>query len=387
MLKTAVIFLSVLMGLAGCALLTPYRDPNQPLPPNWDISQVSSPVKPPALPPPPLPPPKPVELPVPQEALETNHFEETWIKLNRWASACGFPSAEKLSLPPLEMSITNGFQWKDFNLKARTSLIPLTTFSLQTTNGTLVIQPETRTAHWDEVEIHLGFAPELVQGEPLMHTLDLSKTIEPLLQITPELPDTNRIIVIDPDDDVETDGVPADLLGKNFALDWAQRLAALLTTNGWTVFITHTNGTNASIADRAAFAEMHRADLFLNLCFGSLETDANQSGIETYCLAPASMPSNVPRTFFEETWHTFPNNAYDLQNWQYAFRLHRALIQIPGAKDRGLRRSRFIKILRGRTYPAVRVSGGHLANAHAAALIANPIFRQKLAAAIASALP
>lgn len=391
MLKPATVFLGALVVLTGCTSLLTYRDARPPVPLIWDIAQEGRPPGSPVPAPPPQRAPEPPlpELPPDPPAIvaagATNHFEETWGGLDRWAEACGFAPAERLALPPLEMTITNGFQWNDLNLKARTALIPLPTFALHTTNGVLTIQPETRAAYWNEVRFYLGFAPSLVQGELLLHTLDYQKTIEPLLQ-APLLPATNRTLVIDADDNVHDPGVPGRLRDGNFALDWAQRLAALLATNGWTVLLTCTNSAAVPLADRAVFADLHPASLFLNLGFGAAGTDETQSGLETYCLTPAGLPSNVPQNHLEETWHIFPNNAFDAENWQYAFRIQSQLIQIPGAKDHGLRRSRFLPLLHGRAYPAVRVSGGYLTNPHDAALIASPDFRQRLAEAVAAAL-
>lgn len=383
------IFFSALVLLAGCSGVPPHRLPNQPPPPNWDVSQDeaahSNAVSHPLLPLVPLPT-SPVLQTNPPAHPTPDFSEETWIGLDHWAKACGFEPADRLSLDPLEMTITNGYEWHNFKLKAWVSLIPLPTFVLHTTNGVLMIQAETQEAHWDGVEIHLGFDPELVQGEPLIHRLDLTKTIEPLLRGLPPIPDTNRTIVIDPDASPADRSLPENLRGKDFALDWAQRLASLLATNGWSVRLTRTNDSKGSLAGRAAFADTHPADLFLNLCFRMDATDKNQGGLGTYCLTPTRMSSTLPPDLFEETWQTFPNNAFDVENWQFAFRIERALTGVPDMMDLGLCRSRSIRMLHARTCPAVSVCGGYLSNPHDSRLIASPSYRQELAEAVASAL-
>lgn len=392
MLKSACIFFCAALFLAGCYLPSAKRIPRQPLPPNWDISQEQPQPVTPAHPPTPIVPLTPPPAP-PPAVVQTNAVtntvpsfaEETWIGLDHWAKALGFDPSERLTLQPLEMTVTNGFQWQNFKLKAWISLIPLPTFLLHTTNGVLLIQSETQEAYWDNVEIHLGFGPELVQGEPLIHTLDLSKTVEPLLNLPP-LAITNRTIVIDPDDSAEVRSLPENLRGKGFALDWARRLAPLLETNGWTVYLTHTNLANLPVSARAAFADAHRADLFLHLHFDTDDADELKAGLSTWCLTPANMPSGEPANLFEETWLSFTNNLFDVQNWQYGFRLQRALAQVPDTTDNGLRRSRSFNILFNRSGPAVSVCGGYLSNAHDSALIITPFFRQELAEAVASAL-
>ncbi len=382
-----VVFGGVLVGLTGCRLLTAQRDPNEPLPPNWDISQEQ---------------PAPRKLAVPvstspvvpdfrqiNPAATTNSatadYKETWIGLNHWAVAHGIAPPERLSLPPLALAITNGYPWQGFNLKARLSLVPLPAFLLHTTNGVLMLQPESRLAYWDDVEIHLGYTPELVQGEMLVHVQDLHHTNEPLLQQRPMLPATNRMIVIDPDLDEDDAAVPDDLRGKNFALDWAERLVPLLATNGWTVCVTHTN-TTMLLAEGAAYADMQHPDLFLHLCFGLPETGRLHAGLATYCLAPANLPADGSQPYAEENWHAFPNNAFDAENLEYAFCLQHVLNDVPGVDDRGVHRSRAMVILRDRNCPAICVTGGSLADPHDAVLIASPWFRQELAEAITSAL-
>ena len=66
--------------------------------------------------------------------------------------------------------------------------------------------------------------------------------------------------------------------------------------------------------------------------------------------------------------------------------MHRALLQVNGRHDRGVRRARFLGVLRGQRCPAVLVEGGYLSNPQEARRIADPAYRQKLAEAVAQAL-
>ena len=52
-------------------------------------------------------------------------------------------------------------------------------------------------------------------------------------------------------------------------------------------------------------------------------------------------------------------------------------------EDRGVRRARFIDVLRGQNRPAILIEGGYLSNPAEAAKIESPEFRQKLAEAVA----
>jgi N-acetylmuramoyl-L-alanine amidase len=92
------------------------------------------------------------------------------------------------------------------------------------------------------------------------------------------------------------------------------------------------------------------------------------------------------RTFGDDMKLSFPNNAFDDQNYQIAYRVHRELVQSLSTADRGLRRARFMTVLRGQTRPAVLIEAGYLSNATEAKKIATATYRQTLAEAVARAL-
>ncbi len=94
----------------------------------------------------------------------------------------------------------------------------------------------------------------------------------------------------------------------------------------------------------------------------------------------------MTRGFGDDPGLVFPNNAFDAQNLQFAFRIHRALLQVNGHRDRGVRRARFLGVLRGQQRPAILVEGGYLSNPREAQLISEAGYRQKLAEAVARAL-
>jgi N-acetylmuramoyl-L-alanine amidase len=92
------------------------------------------------------------------------------------------------------------------------------------------------------------------------------------------------------------------------------------------------------------------------------------------------------RGYEDDMRQTFPNNAYDEQNLMLAANVHRSLIRHTLATDRGLRRARFMGVLRGQNRPAVLIEAGYLSNAAEARKISTPEYRQLLAEAIAAAL-
>ena len=124
--------------------------------------------------------------------------------------------------------------------------------------------------------------------------------------------------------------------------------------------MTRTNDVDVPLPDRVQAAERAKADVFISLHFNSGLPNKELAGIETYCLTPAGLPSNLVRTYEDDPKALFPNNAYDEQNFQVAYKLHRSLMETSGAPDRGLRRARFMSVLRGQNRPAVLIEGGYL---------------------------
>jgi N-acetylmuramoyl-L-alanine amidase len=239
------------------------------------------------------------------------------------------------------------------------------------------------------MEVHLGFAPEIIDDQVFVYGLDLQKNLEPLLLDERLAFGTNRVIVIDPGhggSNVGTHSVVDGRFEKEFTLDWAKRLKPLLETNGWKVFLTRTSDVYMTNSDRVAFADAHRADVFVSLHFNSAAPDSKPNGLETFCLTPTGMPSTLPRGYSDPWSDRYPNNAFDTENLQLAVSLHTALLRTGGEEDRGIRRARFMGVLLGQKRPAVLIEGGYLSNPHEAEKIESAEFRQKLAESVANAL-
>jgi N-acetylmuramoyl-L-alanine amidase len=291
---------------------------------------------------------------------------ETWVPLRRWCQANALPAPACIAATPTPVYAVHGGR------------------------GTFVLRIGSQIAHWDGLEVHLGFAPQLIDTQPYVHALDLRKTIHPLLDDAPKpCLRVHPVIVLDPGHggtDAGTRSVVSGRYEKELTLDWARRVQALLATNGWQVLLTRSNDADLPLSNRVAFAEEHKADLFLSLHFNAAGPGESEAGLETYCLTPAGLPSNLTRSFADDPSAIFPNNAFDAQNLLLALRVHRALLQVNGHHDRGVRRARFPGVLRGQQRPAILVEGGFLSNAREARLIGDPAYRQRLAESLAGAL-
>jgi hypothetical protein len=98
------------------------------------------------------------------------------------------------------------------------------------------------------------------------------------------------------------------------------------------------------------------------------------------------MPSTLKRGYEDDASLTYANNSFDAENFLFALRLHYSLVKATGEVDRGVRRARFLGVLRGQNRPAVLIEGGYLSNPREARRIADPVFREKLAETLASVL-
>jgi N-acetylmuramoyl-L-alanine amidase len=244
-------------------------------------------------------------------------------------------------------------------------------------------------AKWNGLTFMLGFTPQITAHEVTVNGLDVEKSILPLLQQR-SVPLRGRVVVIDPGHGGEQRGTKSVIgkgFEKDFTLDWATRLQTLLTSNGWKVYLTRTNDVDIPLHERVAIADRVNADLFLSLHFNSGGSAGNESGVETYCMTPYAMPSNLTRNYVDDAYYNWPNNAYDRGNFTWAMRLHRSVVNLTAAPDRGVRRARFMAVLRTQRRPAVLIEGGYLSNRHEATLISTPEYRQKLAQAVANAFP
>jgi len=354
----------MVLVLAGCStshVKTTYAD--QPVPskePVREPVETEHVTEGPALAPPPGSTPEAFHLP-------TNRLVKGWIPLRKWS--------EDQNAGPIQ--------------RLASGTVP--TFALKATNGLLIIRAYDQVAYWNSMEFHLGFAPQIVNGQPMLHVLDVAKNIEPLMHPLALPERTNRLIVIDAGhggSNLGTKSVADGSYEKEFSLDWARRLAPILETNGWKVLLTRTGDVDMSLTNRVAFADLNKANLFISLHFNAAPSpaDHDEAGIETFCVTPTGMPSTLKRDFEDDSTLVFPNNRFDVENLQYAMQVQRSLLKISGAKDHGVRRARFMTVLRGQNCPAILVEGGYMSNPREARRIADPNYRQKLAEAVAAAL-
>lgn len=289
---------------------------------------------------------------------------ETWVDLEDWCRRNSLGPPQKITFPNS------------------------TAFSFSTPRGYVAFTIGSILASLGGMQFHFGYPPILINGHPYVHRLDIGKNLNALLE-APQNYSTNRVIVIDPGHGGRDKGARNVFNGsseKDFTLDWALRLRAILVTNGWKVWLTRSNDVYLTLAERIMFADLHNPDLFLSLHFNSSLRDREVTGLETFCVTPTGLPSTETRGNVDNINLAFPNNQFDIENMQLAWRLHHAILKINGETDRGLRHARFLTVLREQHRPAVLVEGGFLSNPAEARRIADPDYREQLAQSAAVAL-
>ena len=263
------------------------------------------------------------------------------------------------------------------------------TCQVHTPNGGITLSTGSQLASFEGTRYWLGYAPVSADGDILVHQLDAQKNLEPFGADALRFPPVNGTVVIDPGhggQNTGTQSVADRTFEKEWTLDWALRLAPLLASSGWRVVLTRTNDVDVPLADRVSLANAVKADLFVSLHFNSGSPNAELAGVETFCLTPVGLPSTLTREYEDDLTKEYPNNAHDRQNLRYAVRLHRAVVDATSAIDRGIRRARFMGVLRAQNRPAVLLEAGYLSNPREGRLIATSAYRQRLAQGVARGL-
>ena len=246
------------------------------------------------------------------------------------------------------------------------------------------LRPKRRILTCQGMQIWLGFSPELINGHLYVHHLDIRKHLTPLANGMPSL---GRVAVIDAGhgrDNKGTRSVFNKKYEKDYSLDWALRLKPLLERKGWRVFLTRSADSGMSLTDRVKFADRVKATLFISLHFNAAARSV--SGLETYCIAPLGMPSHLTRGHPDRVNTQVANNPWDESSFMLAARVHNQLLLSCRMTDRGVRRVRFMSVIKGQKRPAILVEGGYLSNPTEARKIDAAAYRQKHAEGIAAAL-
>lgn len=252
----------------------------------------------------------------------------------------------------------------------------------------VVFKVGSREAKLNGLRLFLGEPVLVHKGAPVAATIDLERFVLPILRPARITRKPVRTIVLDAGhggNDSGTRNQARKLNEKTFTLDVAKRLQTLLADGSWQVLMTRTDDRFIELADRAAFANKAKADLFISIHFNAVAAGSDVRGTETYVLTPQFQRSTSSAKTGPQDKVAYPGNRHDTRNAVLGYHMHRQLLAKLKSEDRGYKRARFA-VLRLVDCPGVLVEAGYLSNDAEAAKIANADYRGDIVEALYAAI-
>ncbi len=282
-----------------------------------------------------------------------------WIPLRKFARAHGF---------------------KDLQIRGKTVHLACRFHSLG-------LEGDSRRATYNGIVIWLNQPVTRYRGEWAVSARDAEKTLLPL--IFPHrglIAAGRRVIVLDAGHGGNDKGAISrrQVEEKRVTLYLARKVRDILRRQGVQVRLTREGDRYLSLDERCRMAERWDTDLFVSIhmnAAGSREA----AGIETHILPPAGCPVTAQSKVEARDRLAYAGNRYDLANMYLGYALQRRLIQVSGAADRGVRRSRFY-VTRNVPCPAALVECGFISNPAEEQKIIRKDYRDKLAQGIADGI-
>src|ERR1051325_5401511 len=220
-------------------------------------------------------------------------------------------------------------------------------------------------------------------GKSLVSRTDLAKTIEPLVR-PHRVPNVGKVQTVDLDpghggyDKGQVSRYGAE---KDFALDVARKLRAILQAKGFHVIMTREGDYFVPLQVRAQIANRARNAIFVSIHFNATNDDPNATGFEIFSFTPRGAPSTSDGNGNANSFNMQPGSSVDAQSMALSACIYHLLLgQLP-EYDRGIKRARFA-VLRLTKVPAVLIERGFLTERGESKLISNKDWRAKFAGAI-----
>jgi N-acetylmuramoyl-L-alanine amidase len=217
--------------------------------------------------------------------------------------------------------------------------------------------------------------------------VDVQASIDPLLRPQIYLNDLgSRVVVLDPGHGGKDRGARGHraVEEKRVVLDVAKRARAHLANAGLKVYLTRDVDRQIPLRERTQKAAAWNADIFVSIHCNASAT-AGAEGIETYVVTSSGHPSTNARNQSRPEAVSHRGNKYETANTILGYYLQRSLLRHMEAKDRGLRRARFL-VLREAPCPAALVELGFLSNRREEELFLAADYREKAARALANGI-
>jgi N-acetylmuramoyl-L-alanine amidase len=210
------------------------------------------------------------------------------------------------------------------------------------------------------------------------------------------------VVVLDPGHGGSDTGAIAasGIQEKDLTLAIAQKLAAELEKQGLKAILTRTTDVSVPLTQRTALANFNQADLVVSIHLNS-SPSKSVKGAETYYLSQQATDLWASQLAQRENYETgeevTPKGELNLVLWELAQVSHiresaglaetvqQEFNGLLGTKDRGVRQAPFI-VLEGAQMPAVLVEVAFLSNALEAKRLADSVFQDQAAVALAKAI-
>lgn len=230
------------------------------------------------------------------------------------------------------------------------------------------------------IEVYLSEAVAGWRNAVLVSRTDFNLLLDPVLRphkIASGSP--FRRIVIDAGHGGKDEGAKSKgVQEKGIVLSIARRLAKILKSEGYEVYLTRENDSFLTLRQRQELANRYRADLFISIHANAAGTPSVQ-GIETFIIPPAgtsSTYSNKRRT------RPQPGNSFDKLNAAAAFSIHQQTMRSTNASERGIKRAGF-SVLERLQCPGILIETGFLTNAEERKKLTSWRYQKKMATGIA----
>ncbi|MCS7064448.1 MAG: N-acetylmuramoyl-L-alanine amidase [Methylacidiphilales bacterium] len=265
------------------------------------------------------------------------------------------------------------------------------TFTVQNTSFRLVFRRDSQIVRINEVNYYLSSSIIDHPAGWLIPKTDITKLFDPIFrpQAIP-IRRPVRGVVIDPGHGGSDRGATGlnGALEKHYTLDTSLRLEKILRAAGVRTVMTRRSDVFVELHERTRFARNFAGHIFVSIHY-NYGFNRQARGVETFAMAPRGVASTAVGEFPSRADHIKQiGNENDPLNILLAHQVHRQIVRLfPGdpEADRGVKRARFV-VLRTNYLPAILVEGGFLTNRMDLRLVDNPVYRQRLAEAIATGI-
>jgi N-acetylmuramoyl-L-alanine amidase len=251
----------------------------------------------------------------------------------------------------------------------------------------LQVTLDSREAIVNGVRNWLSFPVIAQDGKFLVSRIDLAKTIEP--QLRPHMiQHKGRIqtIVLDAGHGGFDKGAVSTFGSeKQYALDVARQLRALLQAKGFKVVMTRENDVFLPLELRARIANATRDSIFVSLHFNATNSNREATGFEIFSLTPRGAPSTADDALALSFVNMQAGSPVDAQSFELSTVVYHSMVGHLPEFDRGIKRARFA-VLRLSKIPAILVEGGFLTETGDSKRVADPAWRARFAQAICTGI-